>query len=95
MEIRKYDLPTNRLTWVGARDACASKNNWGHLSSTFHVEQSETLIEWKFESMTNQPTDRLTWVGARDACASKELTKLSIVAIFDTDSHINYYVLVG
>ena len=30
MEIQKYDLrtngPTDRLTWVGARDACASKN---------------------------------------------------------------------
>ena len=28
------------------------KNNWGLLSSTFHVEQPETLIEWKFKSMT-------------------------------------------
>ena len=30
MEIQKYHQPTNgrtdRLTWVGARDACASKN---------------------------------------------------------------------
>ena len=34
------------------------KNNWGPLSSTFRVEQSETLIAWKFESITNQLTDR-------------------------------------
>ena len=27
------------------------------LSSTFHVEQPETLIEWKFESVTNKRTD--------------------------------------
>ena len=26
MEIRKYDLPTDGLTWVGARDTCVSKN---------------------------------------------------------------------
>ena len=26
MEIQKYDLQTDRQTWVGARDACASKN---------------------------------------------------------------------
>ena len=26
MEIQKYDGPTDRLTWIGARDACASKN---------------------------------------------------------------------
>ena len=24
MEIQKYDGPTDRLTWVGAKDACAS-----------------------------------------------------------------------
>ena len=42
------------------------------LFSTFHVEQPETLIVWKFKSVTNQRTDgHLTWVGARDACASK------------------------
>ena len=48
------------------------KNNWGPLSSTFHVEQPVTMIEWKFESITDQRTNRLTWVGARDACASKK-----------------------
>ena len=26
MEIQKYDLPTDRHTWVGARDTCVSKN---------------------------------------------------------------------
>merc|ERR1712192_360299 len=36
------------------------KNNWGPLSSTFHVERRETLIEWKFESITNGPTDQRT-----------------------------------
>ena len=75
MEIRNCDdlptyLRTDRQTWVGARDACASKNNWGHLSLTFHVEQPETLIEWKFESITD---GHLKWVGARDACASKNI----------------------
>ena len=35
------------------------KHNWGPLSSTFHVEQPETLIEWKFKSITNGPTDIL------------------------------------
>ena len=29
----------------------------GHKSSTFHVEQPETLIEWKSESVTDQPTN--------------------------------------
>ena len=48
------------------------KNMWGPLSSTFHVEQPVTMIEWKFESITDQRTNRLTWVGARDACASKK-----------------------
>ena len=33
------------------------KNNWGPLSSTFHVEQPETLIEWQFKSMTYGRTD--------------------------------------
>merc|ERR1712181_88835 len=36
------------------------KNNWGPLSSTFYVERPETLIEWKFESITNGPTDGRT-----------------------------------
>ena len=36
------------------------KSNWGQLSSTFHVEQPETQIEWKFESMTYQRTDGRT-----------------------------------
>ena len=26
LEIRKYHLPTDRHTWVGARDTCVSKN---------------------------------------------------------------------
>ena len=67
--LSKNTLSKNTL--VGARDAWASKNNWGPLSSTFHVEQPETLIEWKFKSMTDGPTNRLTWVGARDTCVSK------------------------
>ena len=29
------------------------ENNLGALSSTFHVEQPETLIEWKFKSITD------------------------------------------
>ena len=70
MEIRKYYLPTDgrtdRQTWVGARDTCVSKNNWGQLSSTFHVEQPETLIDWK-----------RTWVGARDTCVYKNCTKVN------------------
>ena len=53
------DGRTDRLTWVGARDAGASKNNWGPLSSTFHVGQPETLTDWKSESVTDQRTDLL------------------------------------
>ena len=34
-------------------------------------ECSETLTEWKSESVTNGLTDGHTGVGARDACASK------------------------
>ena len=64
MEIQKYHLRTDgHLTWVGARDACASKNNWGPLSSTFHEEQPGTLIEWKFKSMTYGPTYGRTDMG--------------------------------
>ena len=36
------------------------KNNLGPLSSTFHIEQPETLIEWKLESITYGPTDGQT-----------------------------------
>ena len=36
------------------------KHNWGPLSSTFHGEQPETLIEWKFKSMTDGLTYLLT-----------------------------------
>jgi len=36
------------------------KNYLGLLSSTFHIEQPETLIEWKLESITYGPTDRQT-----------------------------------
>ena len=49
--------------------------NLGPLFSTFYVEQPETLIEWKFESITDGPTDGLTWVGARDTCLSKNMTE--------------------
>ena len=48
------------------------KNNWGPLSSTFHVGRPETLAGWKSESVTEQRTDRHTWVGARDTCVSKK-----------------------
>ena len=60
-----------------------SKNNWGPLSSTFHVEQPGTLIEWKFKSMTYLRTDELTWVGARDACASKNGKKKVTLSPFE------------
>ena len=53
----------SKNTLVGARDACASKNNWGPLSSTFHVEQPETLIKWKFKSMTDGRTNQQTYLG--------------------------------
>ena len=54
------------------------KNNWGPLSSTFHVGRPETLTDWKSESVTNGRTDgHLTWVGARDACASKNTIRIS------------------
>ena len=39
------------------------KNNWGPLSSTFHVGQPETLTDWKSESVTDQPTDGQTYMG--------------------------------
>ena len=52
-------------------------NDWGPLSSTFHLEQPGTPIEWKFKSITYGRTDRQTWVGARDACASKKLNRTS------------------
>ena len=39
------------------------KNNWGPLSSTFHVEQPKTLIEWNFKSMTYGWTDGQTDMG--------------------------------
>ena len=54
------------------------KNNWGPLSSTFHIEQPGTLIEWNFKSMTYG----LTWVGARDACASKKFGPKIFVLVF-------------
>ena len=67
MEIQKYDQRTDqrtdRLTWVGARDACASKNNWGPLSSTFHVGRPETLTDWKSESVTDGRTNLQTDMG--------------------------------
>ena len=53
MEIRKYDLPTDGHTWVGARDACASKNDYDfdfsvHLSpycvSSYTVEISHYFL---------------------------------------------------
>ena len=36
------------------------KNKRSPLSSTSHLEQPETLIKWKFESITNGPTDQRT-----------------------------------
>ena len=36
------------------------KNDWGPLSSTFHVGQPETLIEWKLDSIRYGPTDGQT-----------------------------------
>ena len=77
-KVLRTNGPTDRQTWVGARDACASKNNWGPLSSTFHIEQPGTLIEWNFKSMTYG----LTWVGARDACASKKFGPKIFVLVF-------------
>ena len=58
---------------------------WAILSySVPYLEQPETLIEWKFESMTygrtDQQTDRLTWVGARDTCVSKMWLPGSLMA---------------
>ena len=68
-------MPTYLLTGVRCRATSLAKN-WGLLYSTFHVGRPETLIEWKFESITYLPTDGRTdgqtWVGARDACASKK-----------------------
>ena len=37
-----------------------AQNNLGSLSSTFHVEQPETLIEWKFESIMDRRTNGFT-----------------------------------
>ena len=37
------------------------KNNWGPLSSTCHVEQPETLVEWKFESVTDLRIMAVLW----------------------------------
>ena len=37
--------------------------NWSPLSSIFHVEQPETLIEWKFESITDGRTNLRTDMG--------------------------------
>ena len=33
------------------------KNDWSPLSSTFHEEQPETLVEWKFKNITDGRTD--------------------------------------
>ena len=60
IHFRKIHFKKNTLG--GARDACASNDNWGPLSSTFHVERPETLVEWKFESMTIGWTYRQTYV---------------------------------
>ena len=40
--------------WV--KKVFGSKNNWGPLSSTFHVGRPETLTDWKFESVTDGRT---------------------------------------
>ena len=34
----------------------------GHKSSTYHVDQPETLAEWKFESVTDGRTNQLTYI---------------------------------
>ena len=45
MEIQKYYKPTDRLTWVGARDACTSKNiclscqEWYPLKKVYYFRQ--------------------------------------------------------
>ena len=39
------------------------KNNWGPLSSNFHVGRPETLADWKSESVTNGRTDGQTDMG--------------------------------
>ena len=48
MEIRKCDGRTDgrtdRLTWVGARDACASKNALYYLGGSFHIKSD---LRWK------------------------------------------------
>ena len=42
------------------------------LVSCFAQPLPETLIEWKFKSMTYPPIYGRTWVSARDACMSKK-----------------------
>ena len=55
------------------------KNDWSPLSSTFHEEQPETLIEWKFKSITDHGGYMrimaviCSGVGARDTCVSKNV----------------------
>ena len=51
MEIRKYDLPTDRLTWVGARDACASKNVNNSTRAQFKTRTTQDI---KFVQVTDQ-----------------------------------------
>ena len=48
---------------------------------SFHVEQSETLTEWKFESVADRrPADgHLTWVGAGDTWVSKKVCQVHIL----------------
>ena len=49
-------------------------------------EVSETLTEWKSESVMDSRTDRRTGVGARDACASKISTgELSSIMYCDVN----------
>ena len=48
-------------------------------------EVSETLTEWKSESMTNQRTDGLTKVGAKDTCVSK---KIHLMMDYEVGRHL-------
>ena len=68
---------------------------------SFHVEQSETLTEWKFESVADRrPADgHLTWVGAGDTWMSKKVCQVHILKfwwayIFCVPSTYGFFYLV-
>ena len=52
MEIRKYDLPTDGLTWVGARDTCVSKKQmfWPDEAIYKTVPIKELKIKMRYPS---------------------------------------------